>query len=168
MYSINFEKSERPKANFVVCQTIKESSQKMYSVKFWKISNSKPCKGHFCRRSEDHRNNVLYQFWEIGKTKGPFCFRSDHQRIKSKNVLWSLTLNMKCWNLRMDLQNHLCLVLSWLKLLMSAPTHKIMYVRREGQQVINILCKWICHSHVTLAVLSNHDIRIYKVLLYLY
>ena len=34
MYSINIEKSERPKANFVVGQTFKESSQKMYSVKF--------------------------------------------------------------------------------------------------------------------------------------
>ena len=34
MYYINFEKSERPKANFVEGQTIKESSQKMYSVKF--------------------------------------------------------------------------------------------------------------------------------------
>ena len=34
MYSINFEKSERPEAKFVVGRTIKESSQKMYSVKF--------------------------------------------------------------------------------------------------------------------------------------
>ena len=71
MYSIIFQAiidSERPKPNFVVGRTIKESSQKCTQSNFEESGTARVIfvVGH------DHTNNVLYQLLKIRKTRANF------------------------------------------------------------------------------------------------
>ena len=73
---------------------------------------------------------------------------------------------MKGWNLRMNLPNYV-----FSRVLTQIGFSQLqlakLYFQTEIQLVINTLCKWIRHSLEILAVSSNQDLRIYKLLLYL-